>query len=105
MHQAKKGQQYYFGMKAHIGVDADSGLVRSVHVTSANERDVANTHALLHGQERRVHADSGYTGVAKREEIANALAKNWARMYSLFALANLVIAKRPLLRPAGVSAP
>jgi IS5 family transposase len=72
MHQTKKGQQYYFGMKAHIGVDADSGLVHSVHVTSANESDVANTHALLHGQERRVHGDSGYTGVAKREEIIKA---------------------------------
>jgi IS5 family transposase len=132
---------------------------------------VANTHELLHGQERRVHADSGYTGAAKREETVEAqaegriredivwlsagkrgamvaitdgvhkrlallverkkaqirarvehpfhivknlfrhkrvsyreLAKNGARMYSLFALANLVIAKRPLLKLAGVSA-
>jgi IS5 family transposase len=172
MHQTKKGQQYYFGMKAHIGVDADSGLVHSVHVTSANESDVANTHELLHGQEHRVHGDAGYTGVAKREEIIKAqaegrirgdiawliaakrgviaamadgvhrrlaklvehkkaqirarvehpfhvvknlfghkkvsyrgLAKNRARMYSLFALANLAMAKRPLLRLAGVSAP
>ncbi len=51
MHQTKKRNQWYFGMKAHIGADADSGLVHSVHVTSANESDVAHTHALLHGQE------------------------------------------------------
>ena len=171
MHQAKKGEQWHFGMKAHIGADADSGLVHSVHVTAANESDVANTLALLHGQERRVYADSGYTGAAKRDDIVSAqaegrirddigwliaakrgamvamangahkrlavlverkkaqirarvehpfhivknlfghrkvsyrgLAKNGARMYSLFALANLVIAKNPLLRLAGVSA-
>jgi IS5 family transposase len=170
MHQVKKGNEWHFGMKAHIGVDAESGLVHSVHVTAANESDVANTHALLHGQEQRVHADSGYTGVAKRDEIIEAqeagrlrkdvewyvaakrgtivsmaegvfkelavmlerkkaqirarvehpfhivknlfghkkvsykgLAKNRARMFSLFALANLVLAKRPLLRLAGVS--
>jgi IS5 family transposase len=171
MHQTKKGNEWHFGMKAHIGTDADSGLVHSVHVTSANESDVANTHALLHGQEHRVHADSGYTGVAKREEIVQAqtegriradvdwhvaikrgkivslvegvhkeltvmlerkkaqirarvehpfhivknlfghkkvsykgLAKNRARMFSLFALANLVIAKKPLLRLTGIGA-
>ena len=171
MHQVKKGNEWHFGMKAHIGADADSGLVHSVHVTAANESDVANTHALLHGQEQHVHADSGYTGVAKREEIVKAqaegrlrrdidwhvaakrgtivsmaegvykeltvlverkkaqirarvehpfhivknlfghkkvrykgLEKNRARMFSLFALANLVIAKRPLLKLAGISA-
>ena len=171
MHQVKKGNEWHFGMKAHIGTDADSGLVHSVHVTAANESDVANAHVLLHGQEQHVHADSGYTGVARREEIVKAqaegrirkdidwhvaakrgaitsmaegvhkeltvllerrkaqirarvehpfhvvknlfghkkvsykgLAKNRARMFSLFALANLVIAKRPLLRAAGVGA-
>ncbi len=171
MHQAKKGNEWHFGMKAHIGADAESGLVHSLHMTAANESDIACTHALLHGREKSVHADSGYTGVAKREEIVKAqadgrirkkidwyvvakrgkivsmaegllkdltvrlerqkaqirarvehpfhivknlfghkkvsykgLAKNRARMYSLFALANLVIAKRPLLRLAGVSA-
>lgn len=72
MHQAKKGNQWHFGMKAHIGVDADSGLVHSVHATAANESDVAHTHELLHGQERRVYADAGYTGVDKRDEIAKA---------------------------------
>jgi IS5 family transposase len=171
MHQTQKGNEWHFGMKAHIGADADSGLVHSVHVTAANESDIASTHALLHGLEQRVHADSGYTGIAKREEIVSAqaegrirkdtawhvaakrgkivslaegvhkeltvmlerkkaqirsrvehpfhivknlfghkkvsykgLAKNRARMFSLFALANLVIAKRPLLQAAGVGA-
>lgn len=171
MHQTKKGNEWHFGMKAHIGADAESGLVHSVHVTAANESDIASTHALLHGKETSVHADSGYTGVAKREEIVEAqaegrirkkidwyvaakrgkivamaegavkdltvmierkkaqirarvehpfhivknlfghkkvsykgLAKNRARMYSLFALANLVIAKRSLLKLGGVSA-
>jgi IS5 family transposase len=140
-------------------------------VTAANESDVANAHALLHGLEHHVHADSGYTGVAKREEIVKAqvegrlrkdidwhmtakrgtivsmakgvhkeltvllerkkaqirarvehsfhviknlfghkrvsykhLAKNRARMFSLFALANLVIVKRPLLQATGIGA-
>jgi IS5 family transposase len=72
MHQAKKGNQWHFGMKAHIGVDAESGLVHSVHATAANESDVAHTHELLHGEEERVHADAGYTGVDKRAEITAA---------------------------------
>ena len=72
MHQTKKGNQWHFGMKAHIGVDADSGLVHSVHATAANESDVAHTHELLHGQEQRVYADAGYTGVDKRAEITKA---------------------------------
>ena len=72
MHQTKKGNQWHFGMKAHTGVDAESGLVHSVHATAANESDVAHTHELLHGRETRVHADAGYTGVDKREEIKQA---------------------------------
>jgi IS5 family transposase len=79
MHQAKKGNQWHFGMKAHIGVDAESGLVHSVHATPANESDVAHTHELLHGQEERVHADAGYTGVDKRDEIAKAQAEGTIR--------------------------
>jgi IS5 family transposase len=172
MHQTKKGNQWHFGMKAHIGADADSGLVHSLHTTPANESDVAHAHELLHGQEERMHADAGYTGVDKRPEIVAAqtegridaditwhvaakrgavqamaegfhkeltvaverkkaqirarvehpfhvvknlfrhrkvsyrgLAKNTARLFSLFALANLVIAKRPLLQLGGTSAP
>ena len=79
MHQTKKGNQWHFGMKAHTGVDAQSGLVHSVHATPANESDVAHTHELLHGQEERVHADAGYTGVDKREEIKQAQDKGEIR--------------------------
>ena len=69
MHQTKKGNQWYFGMKAHIGADRDSKLVHTVVVTAANVADVTQTAQLLHGQETQVHADAGYTGVEKRAEI------------------------------------
>ncbi|HFF4354354.1 TPA: IS5-like element ISPa26 family transposase, partial [Acinetobacter baumannii] len=68
MHQTKKGNQYYFGAKAHIGVDDESGLVHSVVVTAANVADVTQVDKLLHGGENVVCADAGYTGVEKREE-------------------------------------
>ena len=158
MHQTRKGHQWYFGMKAHIGVDAKSGLVHRVSGTAANVADVAQSHELLHGQEKEVYADAGYLGVEKRPEIVAAhagvewhvaakrgkvkalaeglvkamtmrleqakaqvrarvehpfhiiknlfkhrklryrgLAKNAAQLYSLFALANLVIARRALM--------
>ena len=152
MHQTKKGNEWHFGMKAHVGVDADSGLVHSVVGTSANESDVSQAHALLHGHEREAFGDAGYTGVDKRDEMQGksvkwhvavkrgkikamregalkdlliqvertkaqirarvehpfhivknlfhhrkvrykGLAKNTAQLFSLFALANLVIAK------------
>jgi len=69
MHQTKKGNQWYFGMKAHIGTDEARGLVHSVEGTAANVSDISQAHALLHGQEERVGADAGYTGVEKRPEI------------------------------------
>ena len=69
MHQTRKGNQWYFGLKAHIGADAKSGLVHSVSTTAANVSDIAQTHVLLHGKESEVHADAGYLGVEKREEI------------------------------------
>ena len=158
MHQTKKGNQWYFGMKAHIGVDAQSGLVHSVTGTAANVADLAQAHTLLHGEEKAGYADAGYLGVEKREEMAahsqgmewhvaakrgqikamaegaikeltqqleklkaqvrarvehpfhiiknlfrhrktryRGLAKNTAQLHSLFALANLVIARRSLL--------
>ncbi len=155
MHQAKKGEQWHFGMKAHIGVDAESGLVHTVIGTAANVGDVTQAGALLHGQERVAFGDAGYRGVDKRGEaqgptwhvammpgkrrrldarhpwarlieqaeqlkasvrakvehpfhvIKNlfghkkvrykGLAKNEAQLFSLFGLANLVIAKRRLL--------
>jgi IS5 family transposase len=68
MHQAKKGNQWHFGMKAHIGVDAETGLVHSVVGTAANVSDVTQAHALLHGGETVVYADAGYQGVDKRPE-------------------------------------
>jgi IS5 family transposase len=158
MHQVKKGNEWHFGMKAHIGVDAQSGLIHTVTGTAANVADIAQTHALLHGQEKEVFADAGYLGVEKREEISlkskgvvwyvaakrgkvkamaegflkvltlqleklkarvrarvehpfhilknlfkhrktryRGIAKNTAQLHTLFALANLVIAKRSLL--------
>lgn len=68
MKQAKKGNQWYFGMKAHIGVDADSGLVHSVIGTAAIVNDVTQAGALLHGQEEAAFGDAGYQGVHKRPE-------------------------------------
>jgi IS5 family transposase len=68
MHQTKKGNQWHFGMKAHIGVDADSGLVHSVIGTAANVNDVTQGHGLLHGKETVVFADAGYQGADKRPE-------------------------------------
>lgn len=65
MHQTKKGEQWHFGMKAHVGVDADSGLVHTVTTTAANEADVEQVADLLHGKEEVVHGDSGYTGAHK----------------------------------------
>ena len=155
MHQTKKGNQGYFGMKAHIGVDVASGVVHALTGTAANEADINQTAAVLHGQEEIVLADAGYTGAEKRPELAErdvswniaikrslikalpaeqrdeaaaaermlaqlrspvehpfhviknlfrhkkaryrGLKKNTAQLYSLFALANLVIVKKALL--------
>jgi IS5 family transposase len=155
MHQTKKGNQWHFGMKAHIGVDAQSGLVHSLMGTAANVNDVTQAGALLHGQETQAWGDAGYRGVDKRQEAIGpqwnvamrpterkalpksnpwgqlleeveqlkasirakvehpfhivknlfkhrktryqGLAKNTAQLYSLFALANLVMAKKPLM--------
>ena len=158
MYQTRKGKQWYFGMKAHVGVDVHSGIVHSLTGTAANMADIAETHQLLHGEEKLGLADAGYQGVEKREEIRakfpqvrwlvaakrgkikkmaegkikelsqavekqkaqlrayvehpfhvlknlfghrkvryRGLAKNTAQLYSLFALANLVIARPCLL--------
>ena len=74
MRQTKKGQQWYFGMKAHIGVDVESGLVHTVTTTPANVGDVTEVDKLLHGQEQ---------------------------ILTLFALSNLRMARRTLLASAG----
>ena len=68
LRQVKKGNQYHFGMKLHIGTDAETGLVHSFTTTAANVHDVTEAHNLLHGEERQVWGDAGYTGVQKRPE-------------------------------------
>ena len=75
MHQTKKGNQWHFGMKAHIGVDADSGLVHTVIGTAANVNDVTQAAALLHGKEKHAWGDAGYQGVDKRQEMQGSKAK------------------------------
>ncbi len=69
MHQTKKGQQWYFGMKLHIGVDSRSGLAHSAVVTPANVHDKHPLPDLLHGSEQRVHGDSAYS--SQKELIAS----------------------------------
>jgi IS5 family transposase len=71
MHQSKKGNNWHFGMKAHIGVDAASGLVHTVIGTAGNVADVTQAHALLHGDEIAALGDAGYQGVEKREANQN----------------------------------
>jgi IS5 family transposase len=66
MHQSKKGNQWHFGMKAHIGVDAESGLVHTVQATAGNVNDVVEANSLLHGEETMVFTDAGYQGADKR---------------------------------------
>ena len=68
MHLSKKGNQWYFGMKAHIAVDADSGLVHTVRGTAGHVADVTEGNRLLHGQETVVFADAGYQGADKRPD-------------------------------------
>ena len=68
MRQTKKGNEWHFGMKVHIGVDSETGIVHSMSTTSANVHDVTEAHRLLHGGEKGVWRDAGYQGVAKRDE-------------------------------------
>ena len=69
MHQTKKGNQWHFGMKAHIGVDARTGLTHSFTTTAANEHDLNQADQLLHGEEAFIFADAGYRGAEKRDEL------------------------------------
>ena len=69
MHQTKKGNQWHFGMKAHIGDDAESGRVHTVVGTAANVADITQAAEVLHGEEKTVYLDKGYTGVEKREDL------------------------------------
>ena len=68
MHSSKKGEQMYFGMKAHIGADAESGLVHTVRGTSGNVHDVTEGNSLLHGEETVAFGDAGYQGIEKRPD-------------------------------------
>ena len=68
MHSSKKGNQWYFGMKAHIGADAESGLVHTVRGTSGHVSDIAEANTLLHGEESIGFGDAGYQGVQKRPD-------------------------------------
>lgn len=68
MHQTKKDNQWHFGMRTHIGTDADPVLVHTVMGTAANVNDVTQAHALMHGEEMDVFTDAGYQGVGKRRE-------------------------------------
>jgi IS5 family transposase len=68
MHSSQKGNQWHFGMKAHIGADADSGLVHTVRGTSGNVHDVVEGSSLLHGEETLAYGDAGYQGIDKRAD-------------------------------------
>jgi IS5 family transposase len=70
MHQTKKGNQWYFGMKVHIGVDKDTGLIHSVETTAVNVHVLSPVLDLLDGEEEVVYSDTGYQGIEKREEMA-----------------------------------
>lgn len=69
MHQTKKGNQWYFGMKAHTGVDAGTGYVHSVSVTAANSHDLDQITTLVRADDDVVYADAGYQGVRTRPEV------------------------------------
>jgi IS5 family transposase len=71
MHQTKKGNEWHFGMKAHIGVDAGTGYVHTVTVTAANAHDITEASKLLREDDKVLYGDSGYLGIEKREEIKN----------------------------------
>jgi len=69
MHQTKKGNQWHHGMKIHSGVDAGSGYIHTITGTAANVHDIEETANLVRNDDEVVYGDSGYSGVAKREEI------------------------------------
>lgn len=71
MHQTKTGNEWPFGMKCHVGVDAFSGLVHTIEVTSANVHNVSVVDKLIREDDEFAYGDSGYSGIDKREEIAS----------------------------------
>jgi len=76
MHQTKKGKEMYFGMKAHIGVDAGTGYVHTVTATAANAHDITEASKLLREDDEVVYGDSGYIGIEKRDEIKDDVNKS-----------------------------
>ena len=75
MHQAKKGNEWHFGMKLHVGVDDALGLIHDIATTPANAHDITQTENLLHGEEKRVWGDAGYQGVHKRSQFSDSKIK------------------------------
>ena len=71
MHQTKKGNEWRFGMKCHIGVDAGSGLVHTITVTAANAHDITQAAALIRENDEVVYGDSGYLGIQRRPEVTS----------------------------------
>ena len=69
MHQTRKGNEWYFGMKMPIGVDETFGVIHSMETTAANAHDITRTEHLLHGEEKTCWGDAGYQGAEKREEL------------------------------------
>lgn len=69
MHQVKKGNQWHFGMKIHVGADSKTGLIHSASITAANVHDSHEVPNLLHGDETRFYGDSAYRGKAQRERL------------------------------------
>ena len=91
MYQTTKGRQWHFGMKAHIGVNSDTGIVHSMSAIAANAHDVSQAHNLLRGGETVVWVDAGYQGVGRRGENLG-LEVEW-RHALLFGLGNLLTAE------------
>ena len=77
MHQTKKGNEWKFGMKRHIGVDAGSGLIHTITVTAANEHDITEAANLIREDDEVVYGDSGYLGIQKRPESSSAGSAGW----------------------------
>ena len=71
MHQTRKGNQWFFGMKCHVGVDAGTGYVHTIEATAANVHDINVAAQLIREDDEVVYGDSGYIGIEKREEIQN----------------------------------
>ena len=76
MHQTRKGKQWYFGMKAHVGADAASGLVHTVRGTAANLHDLVEANSLLHGEETTAYGDAGYQGTRADERAGSEVARS-----------------------------